>query len=153
MKNKKHQAHETSVTETRDFAGTIVEEKDGTRSLKIRSEAWYRENLRRFKVGEHVTLYISNKKPRRSEQQNRYYWNYLTEICKETGEESPERLHNLFKGLFLTTSIDQVFGHKVRTTRSTTSLSTQEFNEYITQIERETGILPPPPGNFFETYK
>ena len=81
--------------------------------------------------------------------QNRYYWGaYLPIISEETGENDLERLHELFKGLFLTKTIAEVLGKKVRITKSTTELSVSEFMEYITNIEEFTGITSPPTENY-----
>lgn len=139
----------SSITETKDFAGKIVEGKHGMNELKINSENWYQHQLNKFKVGEKVSVYISNRKPKRSEQQNRYYWGvYLPLIAKETGEQNVEKLHNLFSGLFLTEGIYTVLGKQVRIKKSTTELSKNDFAEYIMAIESETGVLAPPTDNF-----
>jgi hypothetical protein len=63
-------------------------------------------------------------------------------IADETGMNVDE-LHAWAKGKFLTQEITEVFGDKVRLTKSTTELSKSEFSEYIQNIEIETGIPAP----------
>lgn len=137
------------VTDTKDFSGTI-EMVGGKKVLVITSRDWYDTQINKFKVGDKVSLYISSRRPKRSEAQNRYYWGaYLPLIANETGERDLDRLHKLFSGKFLTTGIVEVLGEKVRMTKSTTSLSKNDFSEYIMAIEAETGIQSPPTENYY----
>lgn len=132
------------VTDTKNFAG-VIEEVGGIRKMRLLAPDYYSTELKKFKVGEEVTCFISSRRPKRSDAQNRYYWGvYLPAIAKETGENNLESLHTLFKGLFLTTGIVDVLGKKVRLTKSTTDLSKNDFTEYIMKIEAETGVQAPP---------
>lgn len=137
------------ITDTKDFAGTI-QTVDGKKRLVPTSPAWYETQINKFKEGEKVSIYISSRRPKRSEAQNRYYWGvYLPLIAEETGERDLERLHKLFSGMFLTTGIELVLGKQVRMTRSTTVLSKHDFFEYIEAIQAETGIQAPPTENYY----
>lgn len=138
------------TTRTEQFAGEIVREKlTPNNRLKIESSRFYQHQLNKMKPGEKVSIYISNKKPKRTEQQNRYYWGvYLPLVSQETGEADLDRLHNFFKGKFLTTGIHEVLGEKVRMTKSTAQLSVGEFNEYIVNIAALTNVEPPPTENY-----
>lgn len=137
------------VTDTKDFSATI-EMVSGKKVLAITSRAWYDTQINKFKVGDKVSVYISSRRPKRSEAQNRYYFGvYLPLIANETGERDIDRLHKLFSGKFLTTGIVEVLGEKVRMTKSTTSLSKNDFSEYIMAIEAETGIEAPPTENYY----
>ena len=139
------------ITRTEDFAG-YIEEVNGKKTLRINSPTFYQHQINKLKVGEKVSIYLSTKKPKRSEQQNRYYWGvYLPIISAETGEKDLQALHNLFRGKFLTTAIVEVLGEKVRLARSTTDLSVSEFIEYIMSIEALTGIEAPPTENYFSS--
>lgn len=132
------------ITDTKDFSATI-EEVGGKKILKISHLNWFETQINKFKEGEKVSLYVSSRRPKRSEAQNRYYWGvYLPLIANETGERDLDRLHRLFTGMFLTTGIELVLGKQVRITRSTTSLSKNDFAEYIMAIEAETGVQAPP---------
>jgi hypothetical protein len=133
------------------FAGEIVRDPETNykNKLKVESPTFYQHRLNKFQPGDKVTMTITNKKPRRTQQQNRYYWGiYLPIIAQETGEQDLDKLHTLFRGKFLTTGIETVLGQKVRMTRSTTDLSVGEFIEYIMAIENLTGVSAPPPENY-----
>jgi hypothetical protein len=137
-----------TITDTKDFAG-VIKDIAGVKHLMMRSATYFQHELNKFKDGENVSVYISTRRPKRSERQNRYYWGaYLPIIARETGENDLERLHLLYKGKFLTTGIVEVLGNKVRMMKSTTSLSKSEFIEYIMKIEAETGIEAPPTDNW-----
>lgn len=101
----------------------------------------WRQFLSQFK-GKKVWVTIDPKEPKRSSQQNNYYWLYLGIIAEETGERSNE-LHELFKGKFLTKEIKEVMGEKVRIKNSSTGLSKSEFTEFIMDIESFTEIPSP----------
>lgn len=137
-----------TVTRSQPFAARIAT-VDGEKKLIVESKPWYRHNLQKFKEGDHVTLEIHSRKPKRTEQQNRYYWGvYLPLIAHETGEHDLDALHELFKGKFLTEGIVEVLGQKVRKKKSTTELGRGEFSEFIMNIEAETGIEAPPTENY-----
>ena len=135
---------------TRNFGGVIIQSKTtGKKQVKLHSEKFYQHEINKFNVNDEVTINITNKKPKRTEQQNRYYWGvYLPLIAKETGESKIERLHNLFKGEFLTIKIVKVLGKPVREIKSTTDLSVNDFTEYIMKIEAMTEIAAPPTENY-----
>lgn len=138
------------ITDTKDFSATI-EMVNGKKTLAISHRNWYDTQINKFNVGDKVSLYVSSRRPKRSEAQNRYYWGvYLPLIANETGERDLDRLHRLFTGMFLTTGIELVLGKQVRITRSTTALSKNDFAEYIMAIEAETGIQAPPTQEYPE---
>lgn len=147
-----HREFPDMVVDTKDFAGKIVVNKEtGRHELKINSPVWYAHQLQKFRKGDRVTMYISSRRPKRTQQQNRYLWGaYYPLIAKETGEQDLDRLHALFTGKFLTTEIANVLGQQVRLKRSTAELSKAEFSEYIMAIEGETGIASPPTQNYFD---
>lgn len=119
-------------------------------ALKFKSD--YHRSLFKKRLGllegKEFTLNIDERKPTRSEQQNRFYWLYVNLISDETGFTKDE-CHTLFKGKFLTREIKEVMGEKVRITKSTTDLTKSEFSEYILEIQNLTGILPPDTDEFF----
>ena len=139
-----------SITRSQPFAAHIGLKENGVaKALVIDSKAWFQHQLNKFKVGESVTLEIHNRRAKRTEAQNRYYWGvFLPLVAKETGEHNVERLHALFSGKFLTEGIVEVLGQKTRLKRSTTELGVGEFCEYIMNIEAETGVEAPPTENY-----
>lgn len=139
-----------TVTRSQPFAAKIVKSKvDGSASLIVGSKRWYQHCLNKFPDNTIVTLEVHTRKPKRTEQQNRYYWGvYLPIISKETGESDLDALHELFKGKFLTEGIVEVLGEKVRKKRSTTELGVADFCQFILDIETLTGVTPPPTENW-----
>lgn len=129
--------------------GASVTERDGRKALSMNAPDYYQTFLNSLAVGDTLSVEITNKKPKRTTQQNSYYWGvYLPTIAKETGEHDLDRLHALFKAKFLTKEIAKVLNEKVRITRSTTDLSVSEFAEFIMHIEELTGVAAPPVENF-----
>ena len=142
--NAKKREKPLEITRTQLFAGVIRKGPDGKR-LIVKSQRWYYHQISKFRDGEQVTLEVHNKRPKRTEQQNRYYWGvYLPLIAEETGEKDLDRLHELFKGKFLTQGVVEVLGQKVRMKKSTTELGVGEFCQYILDIEADTGVVAPP---------
>lgn len=109
------------------------------------------QNLIRFRefAKENVgkILRIETPKLVRSLSQNALYWVYLEKIAQETGADAEEDLHPFFKSKFLPKRIGKFKGktmeHEFSYEGSTTKLSKAEFSEYMSKIERLTGILIP----------
>ena len=146
-----HYKKKVFPTYKRDTFGAkiILDTQSGGKRLQLTSPMWYQTILSRYQEGTNVTLQLLFKSPRRTEQQNRYYWGvYLPLIAKETGENDLPALHELFKSEFLTTEVRRVLGKDVRLSKSTTELSVGEFCEYILSIDNRTGVLAPPTENY-----
>jgi hypothetical protein len=116
--------------------------KDGRRTLQFASGRWLRHHLGKYPVGTKVSVLVTDKRPKRSDRQHRYYWAYLGLIADSTGH-SKDDLHTFFKGKFLSEGITELWGYPVRKVKSTTTLTKGQFAEYITEIWSLTGIDPP----------
>jgi len=137
------------ITRTDPFAAVVKAGPDGKKWLYVKSLRWYRFQISKFKEGDEVTLEVHSKKPKRTEAQNRYYFGvYLPLVSAETGESDINKLHELFKGKFLTEEVAEVLGQKVRIKKSTTELNVGEFCKYIMDIEAETRVQAPPTENY-----
>jgi hypothetical protein len=123
------------------FVGKIVEVEGGWR-VRLNDEKYYRHFLKKLKLGDTVTVTLTNRRPKRTENQNRYYWVYLSIIAEQTGHE-PEELHELFKATCLPSKIVTVLGDQVRMKTSTTDLTVNDFCEYILKIEAKSGVPAP----------
>lgn len=128
------------------FAG-VIEKVDGKKKLKLNSPIHFQAQVELFDAGTKVTMWLDEHKLKRSDAQNRFYWLYLNLIEQETGN-SAEDMHNLFRGLFLSKGITEMFGHKVRSVDSTTKLNKSEFTEYLFKIEEKTGVSIPDTSEF-----
>jgi len=92
--------------------------------------------------GKEVIVTVKKVIKGRSTNQNNLYWLWLTCIGNELGYDI-EDLHCTFKSMFLTD-----ISKKIPIVRSTTSLSTLEFMEYMEKIARkmtELNITLPSP--------
>ena len=104
---------------------------------------------------------ITLKREKRSVDQNSLYWLWIACIMVETGNDK-EFLHEFFKGKFLGYYERIVFGEVVKTTKSTTTLDTKQFTNYLEDIRvfaaAELGIVLPDPEDrywqdFYDKYK
>jgi len=80
----------------------------------------------------------------RTNLQNRYYWVSVVGIPAEHFGYLPEEMHDAFKFLFLRMHDEG----KPETVRSTTTLTTKEFSDYVEKCAQwcaEQGILIPEP--------
>lgn len=137
--------------DSQTFAGQIIAEKTSpNRRLRLLATAYYQHFLnQKCKVGDRVTVTVTNKRPKRTLAQNAYYWGvYLPLISQETGEEDTEALHELFKAKCLPSKIKTVLGNPVRMKKSTTELSISDFCEYVMRIEALTKVTAPPTENY-----
>ena len=88
---------------------------------------------------------IRESRNSRSLQQNRYYWGVVLKALSDDTGYSAEEMHQLMAEKFLNYEKGEyVF------VRSTTSLNTKEFEEYLSQIRlfanTELGIFIPEPN-------
>jgi hypothetical protein len=83
---------------------------------------------------------VSKIKSQRSISQNRYYWGVVLDyIVKETSGISTdidkEHIHEVLRYKFLRSEkVDPFTGEVIEYSKSTTSLNTKEFKDYIEQV-------------------
>jgi hypothetical protein len=142
-----------SGSNSQPFAAVIGKRPNGQKSLVMTSPDWYQNQLNAMRVGERVTLVITNQVPKRTDQQNKYYFGaFLPLISKETGQDI-DSLHSLFRSKFLSRLEDVTVNgttYSVRVGGSTAKLSKSAFSEYITHIEELTGISAPPTDGYMD---
>ena len=90
------------------------------------------------------TVVITEEKPERSNQQNRYYWVYLGVIERETGELADD-LHQFFKRKLLPPVFKTIRGESIKLPASTSDLGKVEFTDYLDKIAAMTEIALPDP--------
>lgn len=90
-------------------------------------------------------LLISRITKSRSLSQNKYYWKVIIGmLADEWGWDQPERLHDALRIKFLSVNTE-----KLPTVKSTTELTTVQFEEYTSKIRQwasEEGICIPLPN-------
>jgi hypothetical protein len=103
-------------------------------------------------------------RPRRTDRQNRYYWPcfvipFAEWLTEEWGEpHTPDDAHIEFKKLFLSKTMTNRHTGEVKVMlRSTTKLTTSEFNEYLDRcadhLAQFCGIVVPSPSEYHEQTK
>ncbi len=94
--------------------------------------------------GKRVQITIKKHHPRRSDNQNAYYWGVIVPMMSEAIGYDREEMHAALKMRLLQTHTDG----PLRTVRSTSTLNTKEFAEYVDNCIRlaaEMGIVVPDP--------
>lgn len=95
-----------------------------------------------------VDVIVRKHKKKRSNQQNKYYWAAVVGIPAKHYGYLPEEMHDAFKMIFLRCHEEG----KPETVKSTSSLSTVEFSEYVEKCQQwcaEQGLLIPDPEQLF----
>lgn len=133
---------------TKQFAAKIVK-ADGKVSLVIQSNVYFQHEMAIFDNEDKVMLTVTSKKPKRTVQQNSYYWGVILKMVgNEVGESNMKYLHEALKEKFLLIEETVVVGTKIRVFKSTTDLSVKDFSKYIRDICAEFNIIAPPTENF-----
>lgn len=89
--------------------------------------------------GRAVVVKLSRPVTRRSIQANKFYWGVVLEtIATDTGHTA-EEIHSVLKEMFLPRKFITVGKREVEVRKSTTELSTDEFNLYLIQVSAWAG--------------
>jgi hypothetical protein len=100
---------------------------------------------------------VTCKRGKRSIDQNRLMWMWLTCIEQETGQDKDE-VHDFFKNKYLGNVKCLMFGETFDKRITTTRLDTAQFKQYLDKIQifasTELGIRLPDPSDLeFERFK
>lgn len=107
-----------------------------TGTLEGISQRKLKADLKNHFAGRSVEILIHRKKKHRSVQQNRYYWLIVTMLSEHTGF-TREELHQILKQRFLKTEkVHEDTGAIYEYTRSTTELTTIEYEDYLESVRR-----------------
>jgi len=95
-----------------------------------------------------VTIKLHREK--RSNPQNAWYWTIVGIVAKET-QNDKESIHKFFAKKFLGYDVKEIGDEKIAVIKSTASLGTDEFSEFLYEIEafcaNELGIVLPDPNS------
>lgn len=110
------------------------------------------DKIYRLKNGEYW-VEIKRNRPSRSNLQNRYYWGCVLDILSNETGFTHEEMHELMARKFLSYEKQGVMFAK-----STTSLNTVEFEEYLASIRHFASVdlgcfIPLPNENYEWEYK
>jgi hypothetical protein len=111
----------------------VARVQDGSPALSSHQ----RDQLARFyksREGKFVQITVREQGRPRSTNQNKYYHAIVVGmIADETGHD-PEEIHEILKAKFLPRQFTVFNGEEVELDKSTTRLSTQEFEEFLDRI-------------------
>lgn len=93
---------------------------------------------------------IKLHRTRRSSEANNLYWKWMSVISSETGNDR-ETCHKFFAKKFLGYDVREFGSEKIAVVRSTASLDSSQFSEYMDQVSAfassELGIVLPSPDD------
>lgn len=93
----------------------------------------FNQELVRYE-GKEATLIIKPLRKSRSDNQNRYYYGVVIKILSEELGFLPDEMHEVLKQKFLTSETIKIGSEEFVIVKSTASLNTVEFEEYLSQI-------------------
>jgi len=135
---------------SRYFAGrvTLV---NGKKKIAIKAPLYYDAEVAKFKVGDEVSITLTNRKPKRTESQNNYWWGVYLPAILAAGKGSGSALetHEDLARKFLTIKEwRNSKGQLCYIRASTAELTVGGFCEFIANVQEETGVAAPPTENF-----
>lgn len=92
------------------------------------------QKLRDLDYSKMWKIEIKEGKYNRSVDQNKYLWAIYRILGEHLGYENPEELHELLSYRFLREE-KEVRGEKIIVIARTSTLNTEEFNDYIKQVK------------------
>jgi hypothetical protein len=105
--------------------------------LQYEDEDKFYRNLLTLKHDWPYELIIRSIRKKRTDKQNRYYWGVVIDyIARQMGESDKDEVHKTLAMHFLGYEEQTYGGVSFQSTRSTTSLSTEEMTEYIETVRR-----------------
>jgi len=107
-------------------------------------------NYLQTREGKAVAVKFTRPVSTRSKSQNAYLWGVVYTTVAESTGHTTEEVHDACKELFLPRRFVQLGTNEVEVAKSTTQLSTDEFEKYLTQLrawaETELNIRIPLPN-------
>lgn len=105
-----------------------------------------------------IIIDIRKRHPKRTNNQNRYYWGHIIKTLADALGYLPDEMHEILKHKFLTIEKKIIYdGEELETviiTKSTANLKTVEFEEYLEKIRvwsnLELGIMLLLPNEYLE---
>lgn len=101
--------------------------------LEIANKDNFKKNVRELE-DKQVFIFLSERKKKRSLNQNAYYWGVVVDMLAEHLGYFPEEIHEVLKQKFLPKKEIQIMNKNVIIPESTTQLSTKAFEDYTEKI-------------------
>ena len=131
--------------ESQIFGGKIVLNPETKKKrMQINAPHVYQNFLDyHTKEGDDISFYMTNRKPKRTDRQNRYLHLYLSLICLTHEGNTIEDLKCWIHEYCLLVRTSIMYGVQVKTVKSTSNLKIAEFCEMLSWVEDQTGIPLP----------
>ena len=99
-------------------------------------------NFLQTREGKAVAVKFSRPFSTRSKSQNSYLWGVVYTLIAESTGHTTEEVHDACKEMFLPRKFINIGNHEVQTSKSTTELTTDEFEKYLQQVRAwaDTGL-------------
>jgi hypothetical protein len=111
----------------------MLQVKDGWLSMTPAQQTMIRAFLARMNLKD-VSVRIGKPRKIRSLSQNAYYWAVVLSMISAQVGHTPEEVHYFLKDEFLPKKFIKLGGLEVEIRKTTTDLSTNEFNVYLAQV-------------------
>ncbi len=112
---------------------------DGVKFIAFRKPEYVAEQLAQYQVGKDIVIQVETMAPRRSNQQNNYWWGVCYPLLAEMTGYTDTEVHELCKTMFLPPRILKIKGKSYCVSKSTTSLTVSEGVEYTDKL-RNLGV-------------
>lgn len=136
---------------SRPFAGTVVMGTDGRKKVQLSAPLYYAYEVGKLRVGDKVSLVITDQRPLRTEAQNRYWWGVCIPAIIAAGKGGGSALdthEDIARKFLVVKEWRNSRGQICYVRKSTTELTSGEFAEFVSSVEDETGVAFPPPQDF-----
>lgn len=137
---------------SRPFAGIVVQDAESRKKkIQLLAPLNYAHEVGKMRVGDKVSLVITDQRPRRTEAQNRYWWGVCIPALIKAGKGSGSALEtheDIARKFLVIKEWRNSRGQICYVRRSTTELTSGQFADFITSVEEETGVAFPPAENY-----
>lgn len=114
----------------------------------LENREWFLNTVAKYE-GKEIVLTLRPASTIRSKAENRYYWGVVIRMVSEEMGILDEEAHDYLKSLFLKVGVEKN-GKRWEITRSTTTLSIPEFEDYVEKCREwassELNIVVPLPN-------
>lgn len=84
--------------------------------------------------GREIQIEVGRHAKSRSSQQNKFYWGVVLKLTAEHTGYTEQELNEVFKDMFLPKKFVKLAGVEVETRKSTTQLTTLEFESFLERV-------------------
>lgn len=137
---------------SRNFAGRVVmDAKTRKKRVALNAPIYYEAEVAKFNEGDEMSIVLTNRKAKRTESQNNYWWGvYLPDIIRAgKGSGSALETHEELARTFLTVKEwRNAKGQLCYIRKSTAELTVGQFCQFVVDVQELTGVPAPPTESF-----